>query len=108
MKKKGFVFYQSYFEAIQTLGKKNQLLAYDAIMKYALFQEEVENLPSRVLAILKVAMPNIDRNNERYNKKVNNEHDNVSDFDKISKKKVSLPSLKRNYDDWEEGEELLP
>lgn len=107
-KKKGFVFYQSYFEAIQTLGMKNQLLAYKAIMRYALFQEETENLPPRVLAILKMAMPNIDGNNERYDKKINAGQKNMSGFDKILEEKVSLPSHNPSDDDWCEGEEFLP
>ena len=69
MKKKGFVFYASYYEAIQTLSVKNKLLAYEAITRYALYQDVMPNLPSRVLAILMVAMPTIDSNFEKYNKK---------------------------------------
>ena len=61
MKKKGFVFYASYYEAIQTLSVKNKLLAYEAITRYALYQDVMPNLPSRVLAILMVAMPIIKR-----------------------------------------------
>ena len=62
----GFVFYISYFEAIGTLSSKNQLIAYEAIAKYAFYGEEVADLPVRVLAIFKMAKPNIDANRRKY------------------------------------------
>ena len=86
MKKKGFVFYASYYEAIQTLSLKNKLLAYEAITRYALYQDVMPNLPSRVLAILMVAMPTIDSNFEKYNKKVAKTQKGMSEFDEITKK----------------------
>lgn len=91
MKKKGFIFYPSYFEAIETLSKKNRLLAYEAIARYALYQEEAENLPLRVLAILKVVMPNLDANNQKYNKKVSRSQKSTSEFDEFSGRKVLPP-----------------
>ena len=91
MKKKGFVFYASYYEAIQTLSVKNKLLAYEAITRYALYQDVMPNLPSRVLAILMVAMPTIDSNFEKYNKKVAKTQKGMSEFDEITNKKVDLP-----------------
>ena len=51
MKKKGFIFYASYYEAIQTLSLKNKLLAYEAITRYALYQDVIPDLPPRVLAL---------------------------------------------------------
>ncbi len=36
MERETFVFYRSYFDAIELLSKKNRLLAYEAIAKYAL------------------------------------------------------------------------
>ena len=65
-----FVFYRSYYEAINMLSKKNRLLAYEAIAKYALNQEVEENLPPQVLIVLKIAMPNIDANIRNYNRRV--------------------------------------
>lgn len=67
--KPSFVFYRSYFEAIETLSMKNRLIAFEAITKYGLDREETMNLPPRVLAILKMAIPNINANHEKYLKK---------------------------------------
>lgn len=87
-----FVFYRSYYEAINMLSKKNRLLAYEAIAKYALNQEIEENLPPQVLIVLKIAMPNIDANIRNYNKRVkNNNKKNVYTFDEESEEKVLLP-----------------
>ena len=112
MKKKGFVFYSSYYEAIQTLSIKNRLLAYEAITRYALYQDVIPDLPPRVLAILKVAMPNIDANFEKYNKKVAKTQKGVSEFDKIADRRVDLPlkkeapiSSKRDCDELEDGDD---
>jgi len=66
----GFVFYRSYYEAIETLSNKNKLTAYEAIARYALNEEESINLPIRVLALLKIAMPNLDANRRKYLKKI--------------------------------------
>ncbi len=111
MKKKGFVFYASYYEAIQTLSVKNKLLAYEAITRYALYQDVMPNLPSRVLAILMVAMPTIDSNFEKYNKKVAKTQKDMSEFDKIANKKVDLPlkeevpSSMQDYDELKEDDD---
>ena len=112
MKKKGFIFYASYYEAIQTLSLKNKLLAYEAITRYALYQDVIPDLPPRVLAILKVAMPNIDANFEKYNKKVAKTQKGVSEFDKIAHRRVDLPLKKeapilskRDCDELEEGDD---
>ena len=106
MKKKGFVFYASYYEAIQTLSVKNKLLAYEAITRYALYQDVMPNLPSRVLAILMVAMPTIDSN-----KKVAKTQKGMSEFDEITNKKVDLPlkeevpSSMQGYDELREDDD---
>ena len=87
-----FVFYRSYYEAINMLSKKNRLLAYEAIAKYALNQEVEENLPPQVLIVLKIAMPNIDANIRNYNRRVkNNNKKSVCTFDEESEEKVPLP-----------------
>lgn len=54
MERETFVFYRSYFDAIELLSKKNRLLAYEAIAKYALTQEEIQDLPPQVAIILKM------------------------------------------------------
>ena len=91
-KRDSLVFYRSYFEAIETLSKRNKLSAYEAIIKYALNQEIANNLPSRVLAILKMAMPNIDANNKKYNaKRKKQEQKFSSDFENEIGEKVPMP-----------------
>ena len=67
----GFVFYRSYFEAIETLSSKNRLIAYEAITNYALNGEETTGLPSRVLGLLRIAKANLDANRRKYLKKMN-------------------------------------
>ena len=98
MKKKGFVFYASYYEAIQTLSVKNKLLAYEAITRYALYQDVMPNLP-------------IDSNFEKYNKKVAKTQKGMSEFDEITNKKVDLPlkeevpSSMQGYDELREDDD---
>lgn len=70
MERETFVFYRSYFDAIELLSKKNRLLAYEAIAKYALTQEEIQDLPPQVAIILKMAKPNIDATIRNYNRRV--------------------------------------
>ena len=69
------------------------------------------DLPLRVSAILKIAMPNIDANHKRYNKKIAKTQKAVSEFDKISMQKVKDVSIlpMQDGDDWNYGdEEFLP
>lgn len=68
--KNSFVFYHSYFEAIETLSRKNRLIAYEAIAKYALYGEEGKDLPNRVLGIIVMAKPNIDAAHKNYLRKM--------------------------------------
>ena len=98
--KPSFVFYRSYFEAIGTLSKKNRLIAYEAIAKYGLDREETEDLPLNVLAIIKMAIPNINSNHEKYYKKIKgtsqtNQKDTSVPLGEESKGEVSLP--KKEY-----------
>jgi hypothetical protein len=65
-KRNSFVFYRSWIDAIQTLGNKNRLAAFEAIARYSLDKEITEGLSPRVLAILKLAIPNIDANYKKY------------------------------------------
>lgn len=74
MKKRDtFVFYRSYFEAIETLSKRDRLIAYEAIMRYSFNQEMPENLSPRVLAIFKIAVPHLDANYKKYLSRVKKE-----------------------------------
>lgn len=41
-KKESFVFYRSFFEALQDLKDKERLKVYDAICKLALYEEDTE------------------------------------------------------------------
>ena len=93
--KPSFVFYRSYFEAIETLSTKNRLIAYEAIVKYGLDKEETMDLPLRVLAILKMAIPNLDANRKKYFARVKgtpqaNQKDKFADFEKDCNDEVSL------------------
>lgn len=87
-----FVFYRSYWESIELLSIKKQLLAYKALVKYGLNQKEMENLPPQVAIILKIAKPNIDANIRNYNRRIKNkERKKMSDFEKELEAKVQLP-----------------
>ena len=63
--KNGFIFYKSFYEAINELGDDEQLKAYKAIVTYALTGEEIE-INGVARAIFNMARPQIDANNKRY------------------------------------------
>jgi hypothetical protein len=95
--KPSFVFYRSYYEAIQTLSSKNRLAAYDAIARYALYREETKDLPIRVLPILTMAIPNIDANHQKYFRRIKGEFqtnpkDTSAFFEVECAKEVLLPN----------------
>lgn len=54
-KRDGFVFYRSYYEAIQNLPEKDRLAVYEAIFSYALNDEETETVgvPAAVFMLVK-------------------------------------------------------
>ena len=66
----GFILYRSFYEAIKTLSNKNQLIAYDTIMRYAFNGEEPTDLRPRVSAIFTMAKPQIDANRKKRLKKM--------------------------------------
>lgn len=95
-KKDSIVFYRSYFESIELLSDKKQLLAYKALFKYGFNHEEMENLPAQVLIILKIAKPHIDATIRNYNRRIRSkEQKKASDFEKEIDKKVSLPEREK-------------
>ena len=89
IEKNGFVFYKSYYEAIEILSAKRKLLAYQAIIKYGLYNEVTQDLPPQVSAMLKMAMPTIDANTQKYNKKKRKMAND--DFDKMCNEQIPLP-----------------
>lgn len=105
MARDSFIFYRSFYEAISELPKENQADSYNAIMRYALDQEEIE-LTGISKAIFSLVKPQLDANYKKYengkqkkskteakqkqtkSKKVTNVNENVNvnvnDNDKVS------------------------
>lgn len=65
MARDSFIFYRSFYEAISELPKENQADTYDAIMQYALNQNEVE-LTGISKAIFSLVKPQLDANYKKY------------------------------------------
>ena len=96
MARDSFIFYRSFYEAISELPKENQADSYNAIMRYALDQEEIE-LTGISKAIFSLVKPQSDANYKKYengkqkkskteaktkqtkSKKVTNVNDNVNE-----------------------------
>lgn len=95
--RESFVFYRGNYEAIQVLSKKNQLIAYDAIARYALYNElEMEKLPKQVFGLLRVIIPNIDAAIRNYNRRVRSKEKKMGafDFEQELNEEVQLPTKK--------------
>ena len=60
-----FVFYQSFREAIRHLPEKDRLEALEGIIDYALYGEYPIPESNVALAIITMAIPQIDANNKR-------------------------------------------
>lgn len=71
MKKDSFVFFKSFFDAIQNIPKENQLEVYEALCTYSFTGEvpEIEGISKAMFILMK---PNIDKSNARYEASVNN------------------------------------
>ncbi len=65
MARDSFIFYRSFYEAISELPKENQADSYNAIMRYALDQEEIE-LTGTSKAIFSLVKPQLDANYKKY------------------------------------------
>lgn len=65
MARDSFIFYRSFYEAIIELPKENQADSYNAIMRYALDQEEIE-LTGISKAIFSLVKPQLDANYKKY------------------------------------------
>ena len=65
MARDSFIFYRSFYEAIEDIDCDNKLLLYDAICRKSLYGEEVE-LTGIAGTLYKLIKPQLDANNERY------------------------------------------
>lgn len=65
MKRDSFVFYRSFFEAIEKLKKNDKLTVYSHLCRYALGEEvdELDGVPGAIFDLIK---PQIDANFQRY------------------------------------------
>lgn len=69
--RESFVFYKSYCDAIEHLGKREQLKAYRAIVRYGIYGEKPE-LTGGAALIAELAVPLIDKAAQRYKNCVEN------------------------------------
>ena len=65
MQRDSFVFYRSFFEAIESLPKSKQLEVYRAIADYAL-NGETPKISGVSLSIFKISQPTLDKNFKKY------------------------------------------
>lgn len=93
MKKESFIFYRSFFNAIEKLSKRNKLIAYEAVVKYGLNQEMVENLPTGASIVQKMAIAQIKANHKKYCAKIQKQKLS-SDFEDEIQEKIPLPKKK--------------
>ena len=83
--KESFIFYRSFYEAIEDLNDKEQLKVYKAIAKLALNDEEMQ-LTGVANTIFKLIKPQLKANNERYEKGINGgrpveyDHEEIEDL----------------------------
>ena len=68
MSRESMVFYRSFVEGIAELDEKDQLEAFWNILNYALDGREPEG-KGAAKAIFKMAKPQIDKNNQKYEKR---------------------------------------
>ena len=64
--KESFVFFRSFFEAIEEIDEKKQLKLYKSIAKFALNDEKPTNLKGIEKAIFALIEPQITANNKRF------------------------------------------
>jgi hypothetical protein len=70
--RKSFVFYRSYYEAIEKLPIKKQLTAYKTLLQYGLDGTEYKSKEPAVNMIMSLIKPNIDTNIKKYEVSVEN------------------------------------
>lgn len=62
----GFVFFKTYYEAMQYLPDSDRLALYDAICQYGIYGVEPENLPPIARGFFILQRPNIDASLKRF------------------------------------------
>ena len=65
MARDSFIFYRSFYEALQDLDTESQLCLYDAICRKSLYDEEI-NIGGIAGTLYKLIKPQLDANNDRY------------------------------------------
>lgn len=96
MKRDSFVFYRSFFEAIEKLKKNDKLTVYSHLCKYALGEEvgELDGVPGAIFDLIK---PQIDANLRRYeNGTKGAEYGKLGGRPKTPKKPLENPKLTPN------------
>ena len=66
MERDSFIFYKSFYEAIRDLPRDIRLEVYTAIMEYALYGRQPEELKPFAKGIFTLIKPNIDVNTARF------------------------------------------
>lgn len=66
MERESFIFYRSFYEAIRELPKDIRLEVFTAIVEYALYGKQPEDLKPFAKGMFTLIKPNIDVNNARF------------------------------------------
>lgn len=98
MERKGFVFYRSFFDAAQDLDPLQRLEFYDAVIQYGLDGVVDDSLSPVVKIMMKMAIPQIDINNEKYQSGTKGGRPSKKD---LPCTKEEFLSIKTIPDEWE-------
>lgn len=97
--KNSFVFYRSFYEAIQDLKEKDQLKMFKAICELALNGKELE-LTNQANTMFKLIKPQITANNERYiNGKKGGRPKKTTGFENKKTNGLTSPKANENVND---------
>lgn len=98
MARDSFIFYRSFYEAISELPKENQADSYNAIMRYALDQEEIE-LTGISKAIFSLVKPQLDANYKKYENGKQKKSKTEAKQKQTKSKKVTNVNVNENVND---------
>lgn len=98
MARDSFIFYRSFYEAISELPKENQADSYNAIMRYALDQEEIE-LTGISKAIFSLVKPQLDANYKKYENGKQKKSKTEAKQKQTKSKKVTNVNVNDNVND---------
>jgi len=84
--KESFIFYKSWGETIKELPEEYKCKVVDALIEYAFEGKQIDDLEQLVKAIVKPMCSEIDKNTEKYNKKVENLKNNSRNRTEIDTK----------------------